>query len=629
MLRQLRIATALSEEALAEHAGVSVRAVSNLERGVHRTPRLETVRLLADALRLDAAERAALIAAAHPDPAVVTLPLAEPAPSSATVPLPLTRLIGREHEVSILCDVLTASDYRLVTLTGPGSVGKTRLALAVAAQLTERFADGVWIVELAPLADAALLPAAIAQVLGVRAHGSQPLIEVLATYLRAKSLLLVVDNFEHLVHGTPFVTQLLRAAPNVKVLATSRAPLRLHGEREVPVAPLAVPDLVRHEPVERVLQYDAVRLFVARAQDAVPGFTLTKETAPEVAGICARVDGLPLAIELAAARVRLLPLAALLSRLERRLPLLTGGARDAPARHQTLRDTIAWSYALLTASAQQLFRRLTVFTGGISLEAAEQIANLEGDLDVLSGLAALVDESLLRQTPTPLGEPRYLMLETVREFGLDALSAAGEETELRARHAAWFGQWALATEQAIHGPEQTTALDRLDLERDNLRTAFAGMLDRADVTAAFRLATGLSSFWEVRGTPREHRAWLERVLERFPSAPATLRAEARFYLFWLLAMEGDLPAATRTFAQAVVEWHGYDVPFYEVWRLFGLAHFAMLRGEWEQAAELFDATRGELQGIGGPLTPLVLTSRANVERRRGIVTEVAICLKKR
>ena len=345
----------------------------------------------------------------------------------------------------------------------------------------------------------------------------------------------------------------------MKVLATSRAPLHLRGEREVPVAPLAVPDVRQGVSIERLSQYEAVRLFIARAQDAVPDFAVTNETAPAVAEICARLDGLPLAIELAAARVKLLPPPALLARLERRLPLLTGGARDAPARQQALRATIGWSYDLLEPSEQMLFRRLTVFAGGISLEAAEEVASLDGEVECSPVWRPSSTRASCGSRRRP-GEPRFTMLETVREFGLEALTAASEETEIRTRHATWVVRWAEAAAQELHGPEQIAWLDRLELERDNLRVAFAWALEHGDMTAAFGLITGLTPFWLVRGTKREIRSWLERALERFATPRGAQHAEALFSPVLVLCQEGDLAAAERAFLQAVAEAQDLDVP---------------------------------------------------------------------
>jgi predicted ATPase/transcriptional regulator with XRE-family HTH domain len=618
LVRRHRTAAALSQEELAERAGLSVRAISDLERGVHRTPRLETVRLVADVFRLGEVDRAELLAAARPH--VMALGPRQGARSQApgSLPVPLTRLIGRETEAAAVTQLLAQDDVRLVTLTGPGGVGKTRLALQAAVDQVETFPDGVWFVDLAPIADPTLVPAAMAQVLGVRAEGSLPLVQVLTTFVRTKVVLLVLDNFEHVLDAGPMVSGFLRDAPGLKVLTTSRAPLRLRGEREIPIAPLEVPDPRRHESVERLSQYGAVRLFIACAQDSRPDFTVTNETASAVAEICARLDGLPLALELAAARVKLLSPPALLARLDRRLPLLTGGARDAPARQQALRNTIAWSYDLLSPDEQALFRSLTVFAGGIALDAAEDVIDLSVEGDVLTGLAALVDESLLRETESTVGEPRFRMLETVREFGFDALTGTGEAIEIRSRHAAWFLRLAEEAEQALRGPDQITWLNRLDAERDNLRAAFSWALERNDTDTALRLANALGSFWMVRGTVSEGRTWLERALERAESAPGPLRARALLELAWMAAVQSDLDAAERAATKAAAEARAAEVPIIEARAAYLLAHIAAIRGDLDRAATLVEKADRQYGPLGpDTLSPGDSTMRARIEHRRG------------
>jgi len=378
-----------------------------------------------------------------------------------------------------------------LTLTGPGGVGKTRLALAVAAACGDYFADGVAFVPLASLSEPALLAAILAHAMGAPMEGDQRPAEALIERLRDKRLLLVLDNLEHLLPAAPFVADVLAACPHLAILVTSRALAQLRGERALPISPLLTPpasafpetadELPTQQELGALAAAPAVTLFVQRAQAVRPEFALTPENVVDVAMICQRLDGLPLAIELAAARIRLLPPHALLARLRRRLPALTGGARDLPERHQTLRAALAWSYDLLPAANQALFRRFSVFGGGATLES---VAALTGDApdsgeDALEGLAALLDHSLLRRMGEVAGEPRYGMLETIREYAGDLLTESGERDATERAHAAYYRAMAEAAEAALRGPEQAVWMARLESEVDNLRAALVVALRRA------------------------------------------------------------------------------------------------------------------------------------------------------
>ncbi len=454
---------------------------------------------------------------------------------SHNLPGRLTPLIGREQEVQAVCALLRRPEVRFVTLTGPGGVGKTRLSLQVATELSDEFAEGVCFVPLAPISDPDLVVATIAQALGIKEAGEQPLLDLLQAYLQDKHLLLLLDNFEQILEAAPRLADLLTGCPQLKMLVTSRAVLHLRAEHQFPVPPLALPDLSHLPESEALSQYAAVALFLQCAQTARPDFQLTPANTRAIAEICVHLDGLPLAIELAAARVKLLPPQALLTRLAHRLQVLTSGARDAPVRQQTLRNTLAWSYDLLDFREQRLFRRLSVFVGGCTLEAVEGLSTALGEkqAEVLDGVASLMDKSLLRQVEQGGEEPRLLMLATIREYGLEALASGGEMESARRAHAAYYLRLSERAELELGGPQQGAWLERLEREHDNLRAALSWSLEQAgDEEAelrreiALRLGGALWLFWWTHGHWSEGRTFLERALRASEGATAPIQAKA-------------------------------------------------------------------------------------------------------
>jgi predicted ATPase len=439
------------------------------------------------------------------------------------LPIQPTLLVGRDHEVQAGTAFLRA-ETRLLTLSGPGGVGKTRLALQIGAELLDDFPDGVYIVNLSALSDPALVPATIAQTLRIAESDAQPPLELLKRWLKDRRILLILDNFEQILPAAPHVAELLTAASRLKVLVTSRSVLHIYGEQEFQVPPLALPDRRRHTPLEALARNESVALFVARAREVRPGFQLTSENAQAVVQICHRLEGLPLAIELAAARSKLFSPQDLLARLSSRLKLLRGGAQNLPARQQTLQNAIAWSYDLLDTSERRLFVQLSAFVGGWTLEAAEAVCGGWGSDDqsggdILDGLSSLVDKSLLRQAEGAGGETRFFMLETIREYALEQLQASAEAEALRQRHAGYFLLLAEQAEPELTGPLQTIWLDRLEGEHGNLRAALKWAVNSRAPETALRMAGAIWRFWYTRGYLSEGRRWLEATLALVESIP--------------------------------------------------------------------------------------------------------------
>jgi predicted ATPase len=618
LLRRHRFAAGLSQEALAERSGLGARTIQDLERGIAR-PRRETVRRLVGALATSP-EAVAQLASAAPGPrrrsgsgdrqrrrSVPERQARTEADAlpGAFKPAHLTSFIGRERELVELRELLGAC--RLLTLTGAGGCGKTRLAMELVPSVADLFPNGSVVVALAPLSDPGLVLSAIAGSLDLQEAADRPLLQTIQRWIGERHLLLVLDNFEHLLPAGPPLLELLTACPHLAILVTSREVLRLSGEQIYPLRPLAVPNLGSSsgdgESSSSLADAEAVRLFLDRARSARPGFRPDGRELRAVAEICVRLDGLPLAIELAAAHARLLSPEAIRIRLRQRLPLLTCGPRDLPERQRTLRDAIDWSYGLLDKAEQRLFRRLGVFAGGWTFDLAEAVCGADGELGVnlLEGLRSLADKSLVVARGATAGEPRFGMLETIREFALEQLAAGGELESLRRRHAEALLDLAEAADQALRTAEQGDWLARLELEHDNLRAALAWSHARPEgAEVALRLAGSLAWFWYLHGHFGEGRPWLDRIVARSEGLPGAARGKALAGAGLLALRQADYDRAHELLEDGLGHYDRVGDTWGRGWCHSLQAMVARERGNYAAAAALFEASAEAFRAVDDP-----------------------------
>ncbi|HLO16723.1 MAG TPA: tetratricopeptide repeat protein [Anaerolineales bacterium] len=585
LLKRYRRSARLTQETLAERVGYSPNYISMLERGV-RSPAPATVDAFAQALGLTSADRTALDAAARGGSIQASV--------ESHLPVPHSRLIGREQDAAMIISLLRQPDVRLMTLIGPGGVGKTRLAEQIAATLSDNFPDGMLFVDLSPVNDPERVPSAIAQALELREASGELIQDRLLGYLRKKELLLLLDTLERVLDAASFISDLLTQCPHIKVLATSRAPLRLREEQQFQVQPLTFPASSSLLSNDDLLQFSAVALFVQRTRLVKPDFKNDNDSLRIIADICRRLDGLPLAIELAAARVKHLPLSELRDQSVHRLEILTGGPRDVPERQQRMSDTIAWSYQLLEPAEQRIFWQLSVFVGSWSLQAAQFMCSAEvGNANLLDTLRVLVDNSLVT-----LSEARYRMLDTIREFAQEQLALSDEAQAIHQRHADYYLHFAKQAAPALEGGQLSEWHQRLELEEENLRAALHWLMENDETELALRLAGSIWRYWQRQGNLGEGRRWLEEGLAKGKDVSKEVRANALWGAIWLTYHQGDYVRANEESAEYLPLARAINDPLSVRNALTGLGVTAVALGQYEEGVACLRESLAICRGVG-------------------------------